>query len=66
MMRSVAILAALAALSACAGEMELSPAQAISMSAPTASVVARAETAPVGTANADAADDPAKIGRAHV
>ncbi len=50
----------LLALAACAGgERELPLAVRIANAAPAVSVTARGETTPVGTANADAADDPA-------
>jgi 3-phytase len=61
-LRSLALIApALAlALSACAtGEKELPIAQRIANADPAVTVLARGETEPVGTANADAADDPA-------
>ncbi len=59
-MRILSSIAALTALSACATlETEIPLATRIANAAPAASVTARGETAPVGTANADAADDPA-------
>ena len=46
-------------LSACAaGEIELPIAVRIANATPAVSVTARGETTPVGTTNADAADDP--------
>ncbi|MDX3909619.1 MAG: phytase [Sphingobium sp.] len=54
----VLALAALAGLSACAPQ-EVPVETRIANAAPAVSVRARGETAPVGTANADAADDPA-------
>jgi len=60
-MRRVSSLAALAcalALAACA-EREIPVAQRIAAADPAASVTARGQTEPVGTNNADAADDPA-------
>lgn len=53
-----ALLASLLTLSACA-EREMPLAARIANALPAASVTARGETEPVGTANADAADDPA-------
>lgn len=55
---SLAGLAFALALAACA-EREIPVAQRIAASLPAASVTARGETEPVGTDNADAADDPA-------
>lgn len=53
-------IAALIALCACTmGEKEIPVATRIANAMSAASVTARGETAPVGTANADAADDPA-------
>ncbi|EQB29631.1 phytase [Sphingobium ummariense] len=50
----------LLALSACAaGEKDIPVAVRIANATPAVTVTARGETAPVGTANADAADDPA-------
>ncbi len=46
-------------LSGCAASSEIPVAQRIANATPAVSVMARGETAPVGTANADAADDPA-------
>ena len=60
-MRRLSSLAALAcalALAACA-EREIPVAQRIAAADPAASVTARGQTEPVGTNNADAADDPA-------
>lgn len=42
-----------------AASCSLSPVQPVRVGAPTVAVTARGETVPVGTANADAADDPA-------
>jgi 3-phytase len=57
---SIALLAPALALSACAmGEKEVPIEQRIANSNPAVTVVARGETDPVGTNNADAADDPA-------
>ncbi|WP_176597315.1 MULTISPECIES: phytase [Sphingobium] len=52
---------ALLALAGCAaaGEKEIPVAVRIANATPAASITARGETAPVGTPNADAADDPA-------
>jgi 3-phytase len=61
LMRSCLAAAFLLALPACAaaGEKEIPVEVRIAHAAPAATVTARGETAPVGTANADAADDPA-------
>ena len=56
-MRRVLALASVVLLSGCAGP--LSEAALIARADPAVSVTARGETAPVGTANDDAADDPA-------
>lgn len=55
------IAAILFPLAACAtgGEKEIPVEQRIANAAPAVSIIARAETAPVGTDKADAADDPA-------
>jgi 3-phytase len=59
-LRALALIAPALALSACAtGETELPIAQRIANANPAVTVLARGETEPVGTANADAADDPA-------
>jgi 3-phytase len=59
-MKSLLAGTALLALSACAaGGSEVPLATRIANAAPAVAVTARGETAPVGTANADAADDPA-------
>jgi len=55
---SAALLASALALAACA-EREVPVEQRIAASLPSATVTARGETEPVGTGNADAADDPA-------
>lgn len=57
-MRRVLTIAAFASLGACAAK-EMPVEQRIALASPAATVTARGETAPVGTANADAADDPA-------
>nr|WP_047167576.1 phytase [Sphingomonas sp. Y57] len=57
-MRRVLTIAACASLGACAAK-EMPVEQRIALASPAATVTARGETAPVGTANADAADDPA-------
>jgi 3-phytase len=61
-MRRVLTIAALASLGASLGACaakEMPVEQRIALASPAATVTARGETAPVGTANADAADDPA-------
>ncbi|MDF0546217.1 phytase [Sphingobium sp. H39-3-25] len=60
-MRSLLLLGpALLSLSACAGgEVEIPIATRIANASPAVTLTARGETAPVGTNNADAADDPA-------
>lgn len=61
-MRQLPMIAAMASLAislaACAAK-EMPVEQRIALASPAATVTARGETAPVGTANADAADDPA-------
>ena len=58
--RTLAAGAALLSLAACAaGETEVPVAARIAHALPAATLIARGETEPVGTGNADAADDPA-------
>lgn len=59
-MKRIALILPLISLAACAvGEVEVPIAVRIANATPAVSVTARGETAPVGTTNADAADDPA-------
>jgi len=57
--RSFAALPLLAVAACAAGEKEIPIEQRIANALPAVTVQARGETAPVGTSNADAADDPA-------
>jgi len=57
-MRRLMMATALASLGGCAAK-EMPVEQRIALASPAVMVTARGETAPVGTANADAADDPA-------
>ena len=59
-MKALASTISLLSLAACAaGEQEIPVSVRIANASPAVSVTARGETTPVGTANADAADDPA-------
>lgn len=57
-MRKAILVAVAASLGGCAAK-EMPVEQRIALAAPAVTLTARGETAPVGTANADAADDPA-------
>jgi 3-phytase len=57
-MRNAILVAVAASLGGCAVK-EMPVEQRIALAAPAVTLTARGETAPVGTANADAADDPA-------
>lgn len=57
-MRRLMMTVALASLGGCAAK-EMPVEQRIALASPAGTVTARGETAPVGTSNADAADDPA-------